>query len=84
MSSSGTPVPQGVPVGLLLVFETRDVSSVFLGKFAGIICKPGSPAWFIAENSSHARNLLARALFWYQDISTWERLSEHITIGLYR
>lgn len=75
-------VPQAAPVGLLLVFKTQDVSSAFLRKFADIMCKPGSLAWVIPENSSRAINLLTCALFWYQDISTWERLSEHITTGL--
>lgn len=33
--------PPGAPLDLLLVLRTRDVSSVFLRKFASIICKPG-------------------------------------------
>lgn len=77
-SGSGTPgyvsVPPGAALGLLLVFKNWDVSLVFLRKFAVIICKPGSLAWFTPENSSRAMYLLAFALFWYQDISTWKRL----------
>lgn len=52
-------MPQGAALGLLLVFKTWDVSLVFLRGFTAIICKPGSLAWFIPENSSHATNLLS-------------------------
>lgn len=76
-------VPQGSPLGLLLVFRTWGVRSAILSKFAGIACKAGSLAWLIPENSSCAMNLLMRTLFWYQDISTWKRLSEPITTGFY-
>lgn len=87
MSSSGTPGyvfrATGSTCWSITGIQNSGCELGIFEKVADIMCKPGSLAWVIPENSSRVINLLTCALFWYQDISTWERLSEHITTGLY-
>lgn len=43
-------VLQRASIGLLLVLKPWDVSLIFLKRFCGILCKPGSLAWSKPDN----------------------------------